>query len=1014
MSLVHSGSRRITTTIGGQNWSDWIIDFQPIRAGLERDGILSKSGTITIAYDSGNPSSLDPLLNPTIWHRGTLIGMTVANDAGVQIAHPFNNLFITNTPTLNAAETLLTVDVGDWLALANKSEVPGDDSGVTLGTAVDLSVICQRYLERAGIPTANIALGGPWGYSKAIPLPKDGVNALAMAGRIAYAAAFRVLYCDPSGIVRSQLTTVTPGTPLLTYNLDNREISREWYERSFEPGTAAEIVKVVATGETVSTISTPITDTQNESDLDVFTSSSYDLEEETLSLIFGNITITIDGTPQRVASRIERRRERQSEDIVFGNGNSTLVVTDDTFDQHYYQALPTNDDGVFPYRLFFRIARSEKAVGLIDGGESSTTESYRLVIEQWAFDDDGVMTTHLVTTYARQKQYEPDGFFGLQWRVVERLTETWEEESAGAYRYTTVSQAAAITQDRSLNAQNAQNKWALRTTNTDSSPATNQGDNTPPAATIWEGPYAISEVTYEGEATYTPPGGASPVPPERVISISEGLGISDAVCQELAAKEAAIGGGREYQRLLTFPINDALLAIDIPLWQVAYIDGGITRTYLVDLQAFNHTFDETVCSGSGILIDEALVVTIIAGNAVIADDHSAGDEQITLLADETFVIADDHAVGDEAISLLEFLSAEISDDHAAGDEQITAAAGETLAIADDHAAGDEEISLLIAGTLTVVDNHAAGDEQITAAVSEVLAVLDDHAAGDEQITLLEALSATITDDHPAGEEEISISTNLYDADAQAFIDRLTGTYSQVELDAINAFFVSLKTAGLYSTIDAFYFFAVDSVDDALLNLVDTNYTATRVNLMTFTARQGFTGNGSNMYLNTNFAPLTAGGNYAQNSATIGVYIRNNIGEAAYDMGAETSGSSRRTHIAPRWSSGTQAFFRINSTSFWGPSSNDSRGLTAISRTSNTASASYKNGSSTGSSAASSQTLTNQAFYIGATNSGGSIDNPTSKQIAAAVIASGWDATQNANFASALETFLDAFGAGVIS
>ncbi|MEM9116953.1 MAG: hypothetical protein AAGD09_03615 [Cyanobacteria bacterium P01_F01_bin.56] len=966
---VNATARRITTTIGGQDWSSYIVDFQPIRAGLERDGILSKSGTITIAYDSGNPSSLDPLLNAAIWHRGTLIGMTVANDAGVQIVHPYNNLFITNIPTLNPAETLLTVDVGDWLALANKSEVPGDDSGVTVGTAVDLSVICQRYLERAGIPTANIALGGPWGYSKAIPLPKDGVNALAMAGRIAYAAAFRVLYCDPSGIVRSQLTTVTPGTPLLTYNLDNKEIPREWYERSFEPGTAAEIVKVVATGETVSTISTPITDTQNESDLDVFTSSSYDLEEETLSLAFGNIAITIDGTPQRVASRIERRRERQSEDIVFGNGNSTLVVTDDTFDQHYYQALPGNDDGVFPYRLFFRIARSEKAVGLINGGESSTTESYRLVIEQWAFDDDGVMTTHVVSTYARQKQYEPDGLFGLQWRVVERLTETWEEESAGAYRYTTVSQAAAITSNRSLNAQNAQNKWALRTTNTDSSPATDQGDNTPPAATLWEGPYSIDPTTYEGEATYTPPGGASPAPPERVISISEGLGISDAVCQEIAAKEAAIGGGREFERLLSFPISNALLAIDIPLWKVAYIDGGITRTYLVDLQAFNHTSDELVCSGAGILIDEALVVTIIAGNAVIADDHPAGDEQITLLADETIAIADDHAAGDESITLLEVLSTTISDDHAAGDEQITAAAGETLVAADDHSAGDEEISLLIAGTLTVADDHAVGDEVV------------------------------------------SIST--YDTDAQAFIDLLSGTYTSAQLDAINDFVVSNKANGIWAKLDLVWLLAANNTADSATDMTGNGFSFTN-NGMTFTASQGYQGNASSAYLLTDYNPDTDGINYTQNSASIGIYSRTNNTTDAVDFGVR--GPNHRVFIqAYETAQGVDISVAINqdSSEVFGTPATD--GCLVLARTASNDARYYRNGTQVGSTITTASTgVADANLEVGVYNNNGTRQEYSDREYALAFAGGGLTSSEVTDLSASIETFLDAFGAGVIS
>jgi hypothetical protein len=596
MMTQNAISRPNSTIIGGEDWSAYVLNFAPIRGGLERDGVVSVTGTLEIGLHDDNPSSLDPLLNASLWKRSQTVRLEIANDSGTLIDHPFGYLFILRVPILSPDGRLLTVEVGDYLALANKREVPGDESGITLGTAVDLSVVCQSYLEAAGIPTSNIALGGPWGYEVALPIPKDNVNALAMAGRIAYASNFRVLYQNHDGVINAHQVTVTAGTPALSFNAAN--IPNDWFERAFEPATAPEIVKVVGTGETVTQISTPITETVSETGLEVFTSSSYSFSVLT-EYIFGNVTINIP--EDAVAVRIERRRERQDEDTVFGNGSSILVTTDDTTERYFYEWV----DGVdSTYRLILRISDSEKAVGIIDGGESSITETYKLEVEGWSYDADGVMTDHNVATYARQKQYAPNDNLPLQWRLVEDFDEEWIEESTDTYKYRSRTRVAAITQDQSIGTSNASNKWALRAIASENRPAKKQGDNSPPAADLWEGPWDIAENNYEGEATYTPPGGTSAIPPEEVIELPESLGISNAVCASMAAKWAQILGGKEYKMNLTLPITDALLAIDSPLFQVAYTVDGRVRTYLVDNQGFIHTSDTSLCEAVGILIED--------------------------------------------------------------------------------------------------------------------------------------------------------------------------------------------------------------------------------------------------------------------------------------------------------------------------------------------------------------------------------------------------------------------------
>jgi hypothetical protein len=257
----------------------------------------------------------------------------------------------------------------------------------------------------------------------------------------------------------------------------------------------------------------------------------------------------------------------------------------------------------------------------------------------------------------------------------------------------------------------------------------------------------------------------------------------------------------------------------------------------------------------------------------------------------------------------------------------------------------------------------------------------------------------------------SFRGELTDSDADAYIARLTGSYTETELAAINALVVSLKSNNLWTTIDVLYLFCLDNVPDSLLNIKSSSFTATRVNSMSWTARQGFTGNGTNSYLDTNFTPSTAGGNYTQNSATLAIYTPTNSQAAVYGIGGQNSNTANRSYITERWTDGISYNTANAATSgFVNVSVASSNGLTAISRTSSTALAAYRNGSSIGTASVSSVVLSSSSFFIGALNNGGSPIGLSTRLYPLAVIAGGWDATNHLNFSTAVSTILTAFGA----
>jgi hypothetical protein len=121
----------------------------------------------------------------------------------------------------------------------------------------------------------------------------------------------------------------------------------------------------------------------------------------------------------------------------------------------------------------------------------------------------------------------------------------------------------------------------------------------------------------------------------------------------------------------------------------------------------------------------------------------------------------------------------------------------------------------------------------------------------------------------------SIVQFVPDSDYQAVLDyAITQGYtlpSQSQQLLQNQLVVDLKDAGIWSKLDTFSVFATDGDSD--FALIDwkrlSDYTA--VNSPTFTANQGFSGNGTTSYINSNFNPSIGGFNLSLNSISFGGY-----------------------------------------------------------------------------------------------------------------------------------------------
>jgi len=115
----------------------------------------------------------------------------------------------------------------------------------------------------------------------------------------------------------------------------------------------------------------------------------------------------------------------------------------------------------------------------------------------------------------------------------------------------------------------------------------------------------------------------------------------------------------------------------------------------------------------------------------------------------------------------------------------------------------------------------------------------------------------------------------FDADYQAVLDYATTQGytlpSAGQQTLQNQLVVDLKAGGIWSKLDTFAVFATDGNSDfALIDWIRlSDYTA--VNSPTFTTDEGFKGNGTSSYIDSNYNPVINGVNLTLNSVSFGYY-----------------------------------------------------------------------------------------------------------------------------------------------
>jgi hypothetical protein len=182
----------------------------------------------------------------------------------------------------------------------------------------------------------------------------------------------------------------------------------------------------------------------------------------------------------------------------------------------------------------------------------------------------------------------------------------------------------------------------------------------------------------------------------------------------------------------------------------------------------------------------------------------------------------------------------------------------------------------------------------------------------------------------------------YDEDAQAYFDA-AGVTNETYLDAINQFILDLKAASLWTKFDRLWILANEDAT-AALTCIKSLETMTPINAPTFTAGQGYAGNGTSSYLDTNFAPDPDGVNYLQNAASIGLYSRTS-GGSGRDMGCAEPNPDPTLQLLAKFDDGNVYGWINSANDFTAVANADASGLYLLTRTAAGATRVDRNGSS---------------------------------------------------------------------
>ena len=252
----------------------------------------------------------------------------------------------------------------------------------------------------------------------------------------------------------------------------------------------------------------------------------------------------------------------------------------------------------------------------------------------------------------------------------------------------------------------------------------------------------------------------------------------------------------------------------------------------------------------------------------------------------------------------------------------------------------------------------------------------------------------------------------YDADAQAYFNVNTAITSTADKNAINDFYLGIKTDGIYTKIKVMNLPIWGSASTCKWNLVnpldtDTAFRAVYSTGFTYSSG-GIQGNGTSAYIDIFFVPSAV---VSQNSFSFGFYCRTNRAgsNSIHSMGITQSTPNANSNMRLKLTTDISVYY-CNDTSGVNFSTTDTRGFFQCSRINSTQIFYGKNTYNTG--AFLSTGINNIKFPIFARNNAGTITGYETTQSSFFYLANGLTLVEMANFRTRVNTLMTYFGINV--
>lgn len=212
---------------------------------------------------------------------------------------------------------------------------------------------------------------------------------------------------------------------------------------------------------------------------------------------------------------------------------------------------------------------------------------------------------------------------------------------------------------------------------------------------------------------------------------------------------------------------------------------------------------------------------------------------------------------------------------------------------------------------------------------------------------------------------------VYTYEAQAYFNALATQPSDAHKALMDTYlFKPLVENGIFAELERLWIGATELESNSYISLVNPTSTAMApINSPTFTTLEGWTGDGSTSYIETNSFFDPTDGKYQQDDASFFIYLRTNSSGVIFDFGT-FDGNPRQSLIAPRTTTDS-ILAMVNASTPVSGTNTDARGLYLIQRKA-TSLAAYKNRTTTlGSISAASVGLSTKELYLLSYNNNGS-------------------------------------------